>query len=278
MSYLGFTHAQSTLKFIVDKEGKLFAIPSETTYEIKVPEATYKSYTSVSEQNRRLQEKYTEAYREFTSFSRVEFIFADYSYLHDVDRPANMNVLSDAYRPFFNPYTPMLWQINPMALDYDEWLVKPIGPNTAFLVNGVQETWPALGGINIASMAVSHRAGSFTVTTGGFAGRYYTPYTPNPSYWGGVNISAKYEINDWMAMRAWGSYAFFGENKADPFMVANPWMNRTNVGGSMEFKVSDDFGFGIGVNYQHNHFNNRMEPQFLFYPFGSAGSRVRFGF
>lgn len=278
MSYLGFTHAQSTLKFIVDKEGKLFAIPSETTYEIKVPEATYKSYTSVSEQNRRLQEKYAEAYREFTSFSRVEFIFADYSYLHDVDRPANMNVLSDAYRPFFNPYTPMLWQINPMALDYDEWLVKPIGPNTAFLVNGVQETWPALGGINIASMAVSHRAGSFTVTTGGFAGRYYTPYTPNPSYWGGVNISAKYEINDWMAMRAWGSYAFFGDNKADPFMVANPWMNRTNVGGSMEFKVSDDFGFGIGVNYQHNHFNNRMEPLFLFYPFGSAGSRVRFGF
>lgn len=278
MSYLGFTHAQSTLKFIVDKEGKLFAFPSETTYEIKVPEATYKSYTSVSEQNRRLQEKYAEAYREFTSFSRVEFIFADYSYLHDVDRPANMNVLSDAYRPFFNPYTPMLWQINPMALDYDEWLVKPIGPNTAFLVNGVQETWPALGGINIASMAVSHRAGSFTVTTGGFAGRYYTPYTPNPSYWGGVNISAKYEINDWMAMRAWGSYAFFGDNKADPFMVANPWMNRTNVGGSMEFKVSDDFGFGIGVNYQHNHFNNRMEPQFLFYPFGSAGSRVRFGF
>ena len=78
MSYLGFTHAQSTLKFIVDKEGKLFAIPSETTYEIKVPEATYKSYTSVSEQNRRLQEKYAEAYREFTSFSRVEFIFADY--------------------------------------------------------------------------------------------------------------------------------------------------------------------------------------------------------
>lgn len=243
-----------------------------------MPEATYKSYTSVSEQNRRLQEKYAEAYREYTSFSRVEFIFADYSYLHDVDRPANMNVLSDAYRPFFNPYTPMLWQINPMALDYDEWLVKPIGPNTAFLVNGVQETWPALGGINIASMAASHRAGSFTVTTGGFAGRYYTPYTPNPSYWGGVNISAKYEINDWMAMRAWGSYAFFGDNKADPFMVANPWMNRTNVGGSMEFKVSDDFGFGIGVNYQHNHFNNRMEPQFLFYPFGSAGSRVRFGF
>lgn len=278
MSYLGFTHAQSTLKFIVDKEGKLFAIPSETTYEIKVPEATYKSYTSVSEQNRRLQEKYAEAYREYTSFSRVEFIFADYSYLHEVDRPANMNVLSDAYRPFFNPYTPMLWHINPMALDYDEWYIKPVAFNTAVLVNGRQETWPALGGINIASMAVSHRAGSFTVTTGGFAGRYYTPYTPNPSYWGGVNISAKYEINDWMAMRAWGSYAFFGDNKADPFMVANPWMNRTNVGGSMEFKVSDDFEFGIGVNYQHNHFNNRMEPQFLFYPFGSAGSRVRFGF
>ena len=63
LSSLCSIHAQSTLKFIVDKEGKLFAIPSETNYEIKVPEATYKSYTSVSEQNRRLQEKYAEAYR-----------------------------------------------------------------------------------------------------------------------------------------------------------------------------------------------------------------------
>ena len=189
-----------------------------------------------------------------------------------------MNVLSEAYRPFFNPYTPMLWRINPMALDYDEWYIKPVAFNTAVLVNGRQETWPALGGVNIASMAVSHRAGSFTVTTGGFAGRYYTPYTPHPSYWGGVNATARYELTDWMAMRAWGSYAFYGDNKADPFMVANPWMNRTNVGGSMEFKVSDDFGFGIGVNYQHNHFNNRMEPQFMFYPFGNAGSRFRLGF
>lgn len=278
LSSLCSIHAQSTLKFIVDKEGKLFAIPSETNYEIKIPEATYKSYTSVSEQNRRLQEKYAEAYRQYTSFNRVEYIFTDYSYLQEADRPANMNVLSEAYRPFFNPYTPMLWRINPMALDYDEWYIKPVAFNTAVLVNGRQETWPALGGINIASMAVSHRAGSFTVTTGGFAGRYYTPYTPHPSYWGGVNATARYELTDWMAMRAWGSYAFYGDNKADPFMVANPWMNRTNVGGSMEFKVSDDFGFGIGVNYQHNHFNNRMEPQFMFYPFGNAGSRFRLGF
>ena len=60
LSSLCSIHAQSTLKFIVDKEGKLFAIPSETNYEIKVPEATYKSYTSVSEQNRRLQEKYAD--------------------------------------------------------------------------------------------------------------------------------------------------------------------------------------------------------------------------
>ena len=145
LSSLCSIHAQSRLKFIVDKEGKLFAIPSETNYEIKVPEATYKSYTSVSEQNRRLQEKYAEAYRKYTSFNRVEYIFTDYSYLQEADRPANMNVLSEAYRPFFNPYTPMLWRINPMALDYDEWYIKPVAFNTAVLVNGRQETWPALG-------------------------------------------------------------------------------------------------------------------------------------
>ncbi len=248
-------YAQSKLKFIVNNEGKLFAIPSDINYEIKIPETKYKCYTSVSEQNRRLLENYTEFYKQYTSLLNTEYIFTTDFYLQEADRPINMNTLSKAYRPFFNPYIPMLWNVSPMALDYNETFRKTINKNTALWINGIQETWPALGGTNIINTAISYQVGNFSITTGGFAGRYYTPYTSSPTLWGGINILAHYDINEWLAVNAWGSQSFYGKNRADPFLQMNPLLNRTNIGGSMNFKVNDNFKFGVGINFQHNRMN-----------------------
>ena len=251
-----YIQAQSRMKFIVNHEGKLFAIPTYTDFKIEVPKIEYKSYTSVSEQNRRMLEKFTSSFKEYTSDIDVEYVFMDDYFIPEADRPMNMNALSAAYRPLFNPYTQMLRNINQMALDYDETFTKSIGRNSAFIVNGVQETWPGLGGTNIVNMGFSQSVGKVSLTAGSFAGRYYTPYTNQPQHWGGINIMAHYEANDWLSLNAWGSQSFYGPNKAAPFLQMNPLLNRTNVGGSMNFKVSDDFRFGIGVNFQHNHMSN----------------------
>ena len=114
--------AQNRLKFIMDKEGKLFAIPVETNYEIRIPEVSYKSYTPVSEQNRQALERYQDIYQKFSEGTMNDIAFFSFpAGNQEADRPMNMNTLSEAYRPFFNPYTPMLRRVNPMALDYDEY-------------------------------------------------------------------------------------------------------------------------------------------------------------
>ena len=117
--------AQNRLKFIMDKEGKLFAIPVETNYEIRIPEVSYKSYTPVSEQNRQMLERYQDIYQKFSEDTANDIAFFSFPVgEREADRPMNMNTLSEAYRPFFNPYTPMLRSMNPMALDYNEYYLN----------------------------------------------------------------------------------------------------------------------------------------------------------
>ena len=67
--------AQNRLKFIMDKEGKLFAIPVETNYEIRIPEVSYKSYTPVSEQNRQALERYQDIYQKFSEGTMNDIAF-----------------------------------------------------------------------------------------------------------------------------------------------------------------------------------------------------------
>ena len=94
--------AQNRLKFIMDKEGKLFAIPVETNYEIRIPEVSYKSYTPVSEQNRQALERYQDIYQKFSEGTMDDIAFFSFpAGNQEADRPMNMNTLSEAYRPFF---------------------------------------------------------------------------------------------------------------------------------------------------------------------------------
>ncbi len=271
-------YAEERLCFVMDQKGKLFAIPTEQKYEWEIPKATYKSYIPLSEQSRLLQYKYIAYYQRFSEDISRDAHSVALLNVAESDRPANMHSLSKAYQPFFNPYTAMFRRMNPMALDYDELYLHPVSENTLFIANGIQETWPALGGMNILQTSLSHQIGNATITVGGFGGRYYTPYTNSPTLWGGINILLHYQVNDWMALKAWGSYAFYGDNAADPFLMMNPLLNRTNVGGAVEIKVAEHLKLQFGMNYQYDHFNKRMNRQFLFSPFGTNRSRFHMGF
>lgn len=284
-----FCHSstQSRLKFIVDKEGKLYAVPTKITYAMHVPENTYKSYIPVTERYRRLSERYTDIYRKYTDMAKQSIAF---SFLppSEADRPMNMNTLSAAYRPFFNPYAPMLRRLSPFAFDYDEYATYPLGDNTLFWINGTQFTWPGLGGVNVVEASISQHFGALTLSGSTFGGRFFTPYTPNAALFGGFSLSAHYQITDWMALKAWGSYAFYGKDLffggehnrlvADPFMTLNPALNRTSVGGAMEFKLGDHGGFGIGVNFEYDHFRGKMRPQYIFYPAHTGSFFDKIGF
>lgn len=259
------TSHRPQLRFVLDQEGKLKAVPVlQTAYDIQIPEISYKLYTPENISLKLINiEQQTFKPAELPAMS---------------ERPMDMNILSEAYRPFFNVYTPMLRRVSPMALDFDEYAAYPVGVNSGLILNGRQFTWPGSGGTTTLEAAFAWTNERLTLTAGAFGGRYYTPYSIAPGFIGGINASARYEVNDWMALRGWGQYAYSDNNGVDPFLQLNPMLNQTNLGGAVEFKLGDEVGFGIGINYQYNHFNNRMERQYLFYPaIGGRNSRIKIG-
>lgn len=251
---------QSDFSFILNKEGKIIVIPKNKTYELNIPKFSYKTYTPATTR------KIDHELREFTP-SLVPYMD---------ERPMDMQISSEAYRPFFNVFTPMLREVSPMALDFNETYVKRLNDHFDFLANGTQYTWPGAGGITRMTTALSWQSGNWRLTGGAFGGRFFTPFNPNPDLMGGFNAEAAFQATDWLKIRGWGQYTFYGNEKQNPHMLSNPFLNHTQVGGALEFKLGDDFGIGVGVNYEYNHLRRKMEPQYLIYPIFNNG-RFRLG-
>lgn len=252
-----YGHAQSEMDYILNGEGKLTAIPRYKTFELKMPKYSYLSYTPSSMLS--IDSKLRQFHPDITTTGLDE-------------RPMDMQVLSEAYKPFFNVFSPMLRRVSPMAFDFSETSVTPISETTAFVVNGQQYSWPGAGGLTTVSPTLVWRQDKWTLSGGAFAGRFFTPFNYSPGYMGGVNAMASYEATDWLTVKAWGQYAQYGKDeKYNPHMLLNPFYNHTNVGGSMEFKITENFGIGMGVNVEYNPWNRKMEPQYLVYPVFKSG-------
>lgn len=253
-------NAQSDLTITLDKEGKILILPREKQYELNLPPLSYKSYTPAS--TREIETKL----QEFMPGLPVK---AD-------ERPMDMQVSSAAYMPYFNVFTPMLERVSPMALDFDETSVVPVSHQAFFLVNGQQYTWPGLGGLTRIEPQLMWQNERWMLSVGAFAGKFFTPFNPSPQLMGGVNAQVRYAITDWMAVRAWGQYAVYGKKEErNPHMLLNPFYNHTGVGGAMEFRITENFGMGFGVNYEYNPIRRKMEPQYMVFPlFQSKGFRI----
>lgn len=243
---------QSDLIMTVNSEGRMIAIPKFMNYELNIPKFAYKTYTPSMNMA-----------REFERQSRA--FTPDIPPAID-ERPMDMQVLSTAYQPFFNEFTPMLRRVSPMALDFNELSVTPISDNVDFWVQGQQYTWLGAGGITRVSTALSWHKDRWVVTGGAFAGRFYTPLNPSPGFMGGANVQVSYEATDWLKIRGWGQYAEYGKDSRNSHMLMNPSFNHTNVGGAFEFKLNNKFGMGVGVNYEYNPIRRKMERQQLIYP------------
>ena len=255
-----FLQAQSNLTWIRTKEGKMVAVPKRMVFDLDLPKFVYKSFTP---SNRQLIEaKLREFVPDFPVWS-----------VYEQERPMDMTISPVAYQPFFNPYTPMLRRVSPMALDFHEVLIVPASEQVTFITSGRQYTWPGAGGLTRINVELLWRHDRFSLSGGAFGGRYFTPFNPSPQFMGGFNAMASYDVADWLTVRWWGEYTFYDQKeKRNPHMLMNPFYNHTSVGGAFEFKVNDSgFKVGVGVNYEYNPIRGRMERQFLFYPAGKIG-------
>lgn len=104
--------AQSDLTWIRTKEGRMVAVPKRAVFDLNLPKFTYKSFTP---SDRQLIEA---KLREFIPDLPVQSAY-------EQERPMDMIISSAAYQPFFNPYTPMLRRVSPMALDFHEVSSSP---------------------------------------------------------------------------------------------------------------------------------------------------------
>lgn len=259
----GSGQAQSVpeVDFRVSKEGKLIMIPKFKKYDLNIPKFSYNTYTPSAVQTIRINSR-------LHDFMPQEWPIGE--------RPMDMQVSSAAYQPFFNVYTPMIRRVSPMAFDFQEYSFTPISPSTGILVEGEQYTWPGAGGLTRVSTSLVWQTDRWSLTGGAFAGRYFTPFNSSPDYMGGINATVSYEATDRITIRGWGQYAFYGKTeRLNPHMLLNPFFNHTNVGGAFEFKVKENLKFGVGVNYEYNRWNNKMEPQIFIYPgFNTKGLRI----
>lgn len=245
-------NAQSEWTMRLNKEGKITFMPKKKSYRLEIPEFRYDAarfeQASSPEQEARL--------REFIPQLQPRF----------EDRPMDRQILSTAYRPFFEPYLPMLRRVSPMALDFNETVVAPVDQNFSLFVNGQQNTWPGAGGNTFLTGGIAWNEGRWSVATSAFGGRFFTPFNPSPGFMGGVTMDLRYEVTDWMAMRLWGQYANYKDNSHNSFVLLNPSYQHTGVGGALEFKITEKFGVGMGVNYEYNPFRRKMDRQILVYP------------
>ncbi len=252
LTVTGLSFAQLPFRVFTDQEGKAHIFPRFKSMDFTMPGI---SYTNLY---------YTQKTPD------LEMTWPENSYtkpLAFADRPMDMQILSGAYRPFFNAYTPMLIRTNPFAFDFFEAYQYKINNHTAFTVTGLQSTWPGSGRIHTVSTGIAWNQDRLSLWGGGFAGRYATPFDLSPGVMGGFYAGASYQATEWLKLNAWGEYTIYDKaGKENMFLYSDLFHKKTSVGGSMEFKVSDSFGFGIGMQHNYNPIHQKWERQQLIYP------------
>lgn len=97
--------AQGDLVFRLNREGRLTVIPKYVTYELHIPAFFYNTYTPAST-------------------AKLDMNMPDFNpetHMQLDERPMDMQVLSGAYRPFFNAFTPILMSVFPW-----HWILKKV--------------------------------------------------------------------------------------------------------------------------------------------------------
>jgi hypothetical protein len=246
-----FLYAQSDFTFMLNKEGKLIALPKRVHFDFNIPQAAYKSYTPATT---RMIDEVLKNYAPVTNPKLDE-------------RPIDMQTSSQAYEPLYHPHAHMLRRVSPTAFDFHEVEYFPLNENFTFVVSGRQQTWPGLGGQTTVNTALNWQSGSWQIDGSGFAGRYFTPFNPSPEFVSGANIHTSFQATDWLKLNAWGQYAGYNSTeRRNPHMLMSPFFYHNSFGTAVEFKLNENFGMGAGVQYDFNPMNRKWERQVLLFP------------
>ena len=101
--------------------------------------------------------------------------------------------------------------------------MKRLNESFDLIANGVQYTWPGVGGMTIMNGGISWHSGNWSLYGGGFGGRFFSPFNPSPGITAGANVQVEYQPTDWLKLKGWGQYAYYADEYNNPHMLSNPW-------------------------------------------------------
>jgi hypothetical protein len=186
--------------------------------------------------------------------------------------PMNQVILSGAYRPFYNPFTPMLRRLSPYAFDFNEASVVPMGDHLSLLTIGRRDTWPLLGGVNDLNARLVWRNKRLTISGGIVGGAYFTPMDPSSHLMFGTSLHLRYDLNERLAFNAWGQYNYYSPAmRKDFYLSYSPFYETSGFGASLEYMLNDHVGLGGGVESRFNYLRGRMEYRPIVYPIFKIG-------
>jgi hypothetical protein len=249
-------NAQREFKLVFTEKGKAIAIPDPRKPSYIIPEYSFGKITPPS----------TDLDYTVTTAS------TDYNELLST-QPFNVQVLSAAYRPYFNPFTPLLTKASPTALDFTEYSFLPLNEKLGLFTTGQKVTYPFLAGKTTLSSMLVWQHERLNIMGGGFVGTFYTAFNNSPVLMGGLKLDLHYELSEKFALRGWGSYTVYqGQERKNPLIYTLPVFNYTGFGSALEFMFNENFGVGGGIEYEFNYLKGRLEPHPVVYPIFKIGN------
>ncbi|MDR0537308.1 MAG: hypothetical protein LBH04_04575 [Tannerellaceae bacterium] len=246
--------AQQDFTVFFDRSGKAIAIPKANKYDFNIPEYSLGKYAKLE------------------SSSVIDSGAGDDALNPVATLPVNVQILSSAYRPYFNPFMPLMKKSLPTAFDFREISVMQLNEKIALVTVGERETWPFLAGQTSFDAMLAWQHERLSIAGGAFISKFYTPFNLSPALSGGVNLDLKYELGNRVALRGWGKYTLYeGNERMNPYLYSLPIYNYSGVGAAVEYMFSESFGMGGGVEYQFNYHKGRMEPRPVIYPVFKIG-------
>lgn len=148
--------------------------------------------------------------------------------------------------PRISPYS---FKGDPFAHDYRDGRAYRIDP--AGVLSGYHSFTglPTIGEMQNAGVMYTRQLNDFISLTGGVYAAKYNMYGARFNDFG-TQGRLTFQVNERVKINMFGTYSVNNNHGLTP--MAQPYMNQTSYGGTLEFKFSDSFGLEVGAEREFN--------------------------
>jgi len=190
-----------------------------------------------------------------------------------IDNKSNLNLRSGLFDTR-NQLNPSMFPIEDRVILLNRYLMSKVALNDSTKISRIQFSpfnqrivLPGLGyynNIGISSLWVP--IDNLFLEGGTFISLQKSPNSCEVLY--GVRGELNYNLTELLQFKLWGQYISPSNN--DPFKEISELYPRTSIGGTLIGEPAKNVKVGIGIEYQHNQINQKLESR--------SGGKITVGF